>query len=240
MKIEFNREERERYVVNPRTEKRNGKRYLKADICGCEYIIVWMFPLQKMREIFSEEVKDALKHLAETKGSYFLKLTEEEIEGTEKKFSICAFVNYKRSGDAVEIPDRPASLAVCGAKYDKSSDTFVIYLPDEKLNYKTDISMEIRYMVRPYQTARVISKGFFRRKIVENREEQGVYEVKFEASSGYTDAGIWYEFVIKGKKYCYPVTAVMLGKSVRIRCPEGNSLKFQAVSGIVLKKVEGL
>ena len=201
MKIQFSTAGDHNFAMNPQTEKRGDRRFLRMAQHGCTHFLVFASPLNVKLDIHDKQMQNKLEQLGDSlREAQDLPLPQQE----EITVTCINYMTFRKANEYIDLPDKAANYAICGCHYTKEEDTFSILLPTTGMGYHTAVAVEIRFRMKPYEQE---IKKLFRKEIVRTP----FYEVWFEKKNAYVDGSIVY--TIGKKPFKFPITQQMMGKT---------------------------
>lgn len=234
MVIEFKTIDSTHYAMNPRAEKTYSRRLLRFDSLNCSHVLLVEDPFAEYKDLFSNtEFRKSLEQLAEETGKAFFEMNHRPIPGTNLTVGCINYLKYQMNNQTLEIQDQSARFHICGMLAGKN--TVAVYVPGNGVRHTVDISLEMRYIQKPYMITASDSSAFGRnRKISKDTSYDYVF---FEAVPGYIDGSVFYTISFHGRQYTIPVLREMLGKGMLIKKQNGETILFKA-NGVSLRHVE--
>lgn len=234
MVIEFNTTDSAHYAMNPRTEKIDSRRFLHFDSLNCSHVLLVQDPFAEYNDLFlSKEFRKNLEQLAEETGKAFFEMNCRAVPGTNLTVSCINYLKYQMNSQSLEIQDQSSRLHICGMLAGKN--TVVLYVPDKGVRNTVDISLEMRFIQKPYMITASDSNALGKNRYV---SKDTPYEyVFFEGVPGYVDGSVFYSISFHGRQFTIPILREMLGKSMLIKKPTGETILFKA-NGVTLRHVE--
>lgn len=234
MVIEFKMIDSIHYAMNPRAEKTGSHRLLRFDSLNCSHVLLVQDPFAEYNDLFSNtEFRVRLEQLAEETGKAFFEMDHRSISGTNLTVSCINYLKYQMNNQTFEIQDRSSRFHICGMLAEKS--TVTLYVPDNGVRHTVDISLEIRYIQKPYMITASSSRAFgLTRQVSKDTSYDYVF---FEPVPGYIDGSVFYTVSFHGQQFKIPILCEMLGKSMLIKKPKGETILFKT-KGVLLRHVE--